>query len=74
MSFPATPPWSVGVVGLKEAKVGVLKLGLRAFAKALPQGERTSGNFESCLGVSKELRKKDGDVGVLVGVGGSPPE
>ena len=25
------------------------------------------------MGVSKEVRKKEGEVGVLVGVGGSPP-
>ena len=66
-------PPLVGLVGLKEENVGVLKLGLRAFANAVPQGERASWNLESCLGVSNELRKKDGEVGVLVGVGGSPP-
>lgn len=56
------------------ARLGVLKLGLRAFANALPQGEDASWNLVSCFGVSKELRKKEGEVGVLVGVGGSPPE
>ena len=32
----------VGVVGLNDENVGVLKLGLSAFAKAVPQGERAS--------------------------------
>ena len=53
-------------------KLGVLKLGLRALAKAVPHGERASKYLESCFGVSKELRKNEGEVGVRVGVGGSP--
>lgn len=56
------------------ARLGVLKLGLRAFVNALPHGEEASWNLESGFGVSNELRKKEGEVGVLVGVGGSPPE
>ena len=63
--------------------MGVLKLGLRAMEKALPHGDLTSWPLDSCrgvskglskgLGVSKALRKNEGEVGVLVGVGGSPP-
>ena len=53
--------------------VEVLSSGLAAEGNARPQGELGPWNLESCLGVWKELRKKFGDVGVLVGVGGSPP-
>ena len=72
-SLPDQLPRPVGVVGLKAGKLGVLKLGLRALANAVPHGERASWNLNSCFGVSKEFRENNGEVGVLIGVGGSPP-
>lgn len=61
----------VGVVKLR--RVGVFKSGLAAEEKLGVHGENGPWDLESCLGVWKEFRKKFGDVGVLVGVGGSPP-
>ena len=74
MSLPVDVPCAVGVRGPKVAKLGVLKLGLSALAKALPHGDWRFCSLESCLGVSKTLLKKEGDVGVRVGVGGPSPE
>ena len=62
----------VGVAKLR--RVGVLKSGLVAKGKVGVQGEKGPWDLESCFGVWKEFRKKFGEVGVLVGVGGSPPE
>lgn len=71
-SLPPEGPWPVGVNGLKVAKFGVLKLGLNALEKALSsQGGSRLYCPEACLGVSKE-DQKEGEVGVRVGVGGSP--
>lgn len=52
--------------------MGVLRSGLAAEANVGVQGEYCPYDLESCLGVWKEFKKKFGDVGVLVGVGGSP--
>ena len=57
---------------MKDDWFGVLKAGLMPNAGV--HGEKGSLSRESGLGVSKEFRKKFGDVGVLVGVGGSPLE
>lgn len=56
----------------KLERVGVLESGPVTEGNVGVQGEKEPLNRESCFGVWKELRKKFGDVGVLVGVGGSP--
>lgn len=75
MSCPRNCCFKTGVVGVFEGVEKIRWVGVwpRTFANALLQGDRGSTNLDSCLGVSKELRKKFGDVGVLSGVGGSPP-
>ncbi len=61
----------VGVTKLQ--RVRVLRLGVVAEANAGLQGEKGSWNLASGFGVWKEFKKKVGEVGVFVGVGGSPP-
>ena len=57
---------------MKLRRFGVLQSGLVAGGKLVVHGENEPWDLESCFGVWKEFKKKFGDVGVLVGVGGSP--